>query len=472
MFGNIDIVIPDSNKKKDENETETNNKSNEVKNTNETVSSVNEVNEINAFSTIMQKNIPLSNDERVELFQELLYFLNDSCILTMKDENYKIVLYNECLNFCCLFLEITDTVEEIVEYVVHYFIKYIMNYRHYINDSPLFELDKTFVDNQLEDLKNRYQPPQKSDDWYKYRHQLITASSAWKILDSQCSQNNYIYSKCTPLCLEKFKTVNINSPFHWGNKYEPVSVLYYENKYNTVVADYGCIKHTDYDFIGASPDGINVKRDSPKYGRMLEIKNIVNRDITGTPKKEYWIQMQLQMEVCNLDVCDFLECRFKEYEDEEAFYADGTFTETADNKEKGIMCHFYENGEHIYEYAPFGCNKETYDKWEEEIMEKHGDTWINTIYWYLQEVSCVVVKRNKYWFQEALPYFSKIWDTITHEKVHGYSHRKAKKREQKIVVNKENTNNQETCLLNDDVENEVSENNSENNSKNVIIINT
>ena len=56
-----------------------------------------------------------------------------------------------------------------------------------------------------------------------------------------------------------------------------------------------------------------------RYGRMLEIKNIVNRDITGIPKKAYWVQMQLQMEVCDLEECDFLETRFKEYDNEQAF---------------------------------------------------------------------------------------------------------------------------------------------------------
>ena len=50
---------------------------------------------------------------------------------------------------------------------------------------------------------------------------------------------------------------------------------------------------------------------------MLEIKNIVNREITGIPKKEYWVQMQMQMEVCAIyEECDFLETRFKEYENE------------------------------------------------------------------------------------------------------------------------------------------------------------
>ena len=31
--------------------------------------------------------------------------------------------------------------------------------------------------------------------------------------------------------------------------------------------------------------GINVDKKSPLFGRMLEIKNIVNREITGIPKK-------------------------------------------------------------------------------------------------------------------------------------------------------------------------------------------
>ena len=40
-------------------------------------------------------------------------------------------------------------------------------------------------------------------------------------------------------------------------------------------------------------------------GRMLEVKNMYNRDINGIPKEEYWIQMQIQLETCNLECCDF-----------------------------------------------------------------------------------------------------------------------------------------------------------------------
>ena len=62
----------------------------------------------------------------------------------------------------------------------------------------------------------------------------------------------------------------------------------------------------------------------------------MNRDITSVPKKEYWVQMQLQMEVCELECCDFLETRFKEYHEEE-FYGD-------DNHQyKGIVLYFSKN---------------------------------------------------------------------------------------------------------------------------------
>jgi len=93
--------------------------------------------------------------------------------------------------------------------------------------------------------------------------------------------------------------------------------------------------HINHSFIGASPDGINVDPKSDRYGRMIEIKNIVNRDITDKPKEEYWIQMQVQMETCDLDECDFIETRFKEYESPEA-YADDINQES-----KGVICVSY-----------------------------------------------------------------------------------------------------------------------------------
>lgn len=281
-------------------------------------------------------------------------------------------------------------------------------------------------------IRNQPQPDQRTPEWYTFRHNLITASSAWKLLDTPAQQNSYVYGKCQPLDITKFQRTSLDSPFHWGQKYEPLSVLYYESKYNTTVEDFGCIRHEFEHHMGASPDGIIVDPSSSRYGRMLEIKNIVNRDITGIPKKEYWIQMQLQMEVCQLNECDFLECRFKEYESQEAFDADGTWETTAEGCPKGVFLMFnHSDGSHRYEYPKWGISKERWDIWEEttvHTMEQDGWHWLQTIYWRMPEVSCVLVERNPYWYTSVKDEFAKWWKVIEEERVSGYEHRMSKKR--------------------------------------------
>ena len=85
-------------------------------------------------------------------------------------------------------------------------------------------------------------------------------------------------------------------------------------------------------------------------------------------------------------------------------------------------------------------------------MEKHEiNNWIQNIYWKLDIVSCVLVQRNKTWFNKVLPKITNIWETIENEKKTGYSHRAAKKRSRdtndtninknKILVKKDHYNN-------------------------------
>ena len=164
---------------------------------------------------------------------------------------------------------------------------------------------------------------------------------------------------------------------------------------------------------------------------MWEIKNILNRDITKIPKKEYWIQMQLQMEVCDLNECDFLETRFKEYESKEEFYNDGSFDVSLDDKEKGIILFFYENNKQIYEYY-YNKTCGNFNHWEVEMFKKHvSKLFIKTIYWKLDEFSCILVLRNKIWFNSIIKEMCSIWEIIEKERISGYDHRAPKK---KIIV--------------------------------------
>lgn len=282
---------------------------------------------------------------------------------------------------------------------------------------------------KIEILKNTYQPKQKTSEWYEYRHGLMTASNIWKIFSSETQLNSYIYEKCKPYV--QYKMNNTGGTLHWGNMYEPISIQLYENLYDTKIGDFGCIQHQKYHFIGASPDGINIdENNKEKYGRLIEVKNIVNREITGIPKEEYWIQVQLQLEICDLYECDFLETRFKNYENEKCFYEDN------DREYKGVILNFIEKNLNIessflYKYIPikFEKTQKNIEKWIETTKNELKETHIlyEIKFWYLEELSCVLIKRNREWFLKAIIEIENVWNIINKEKKMGFEHRAIKK---------------------------------------------
>ena len=313
-------------------------------------------------------------------------------------------------------------------------------YFRYVN--PPRECDGTFIrkppnvaviDAKLAHIRAKPQPDQRTPEWYRFRHDLITASNAWKAFESQACRNQLIYEKCKPVVTAHAEKEHVNtaSPMHWGHKYEPVTRMIYEHLYNTRVADFGCLQHDVHSFLGASPDGINVDPASQRYGRMLEIKNIVNRDITGIPKKEYWIQMQLQMETADLNECDFFETQFSEEGDE----GDEGCKNEAGNTAlmTGTMIYFMKDGRPHYEYAPIGCNcnSSELEAWFDQAMERNqAHTWMKTIHWRLEKMSCVLVLRNKTWFQHAIKAMDELWQTVLQERNNpdGYEHRGPKRK--------------------------------------------
>jgi putative phage-type endonuclease len=329
---------------------------------------------------------------------------------------------------------IVESISGIVTEAFHmYSITHVV--RSFPNTAVLKQPDVAQTRSHIEYLRNIPQPEQRTDEWYKFRYRYLTASSIWKVFGTPKTQNELIYDKCKPLNVEKYQTVNTNSPMHWGQKYEPVSVELYEQLYTTKVSDFGCLPHRTISYLAASPDGINTDETSPLFGRMLEIKNIVNRDITGIPKKEYWIQMQLQMEVCELDECDFLETRFKEYDNHNEFLQDGTFTHTANHQPKGTILYFNNKGIPLYEYAPLGIDAGEYEKWETTTIKLHQDkTLVSHIYWRLDELSCVLVLRNKTWFTHVQQTLDEFWSKIEYDRLNGYEHRAPKRKAKETSI--------------------------------------
>jgi putative phage-type endonuclease len=288
--------------------------------------------------------------------------------------------------------------------------------------------------NKIQLILDRPQPDQRTGDWYRFRHSVLTASNAWKAMGTPASYNSLIYEKCQPLNIEPQTRGGgvSDSPCHHGQKYEPLSTMIYEWKHGTRVGEFGCVPHNRIPFLAASPDGINVDESSSLFGRMVEIKNVVSRVIDGNPKTDYWIQMQLQMEVCDLNDCDFLETSFAEYGSHDEFVrdTDGSFNHTADGKLKGSMIYFDQGGIPLYCFAPLECStQELYTEWEEKTFRENAHlTWVQTIRWRMDVYSCVLVLRNRRWFAYAEKVLTELWRTVERERIEGFDHRAPKKR--------------------------------------------
>jgi len=456
------------------------------------------------FKTALEELTNIIDD--IEAEDDVLYFseedaldLYDNCIYLMEeflkddptivsdpdfdeifDENIKELM--DALFEDDLFFneDAEDELDEIIAEAKSDFFKDYMPPRSYPDARILETPDYDFIGEQLNVLRSKPQPAQRTNEWYQFRHNLITASNAYKAFESQATKNQLIYEKCQPLqgdsshdsdAEEAIKMVNVNTTLHWGQKYEPLSVMIYEDEYSVKVEDFGCIQDDQYAFLGASPDGINTDVNSDRYGRMLEIKNIVNREIDGIPKKEYWIQMQLQMKVCDLEECDFLETRFVEYGDRNAFgedtnediYEDDSGKEfnniclSKDNKKKGIILYFHtKEGKPYYVYKPLDIiHPDDIIQWEEKTLDlyqsdKYKYTYIKFIYWKLDEKSCVLVCRNRQWFECAIHQLKELWDTVVLERVSGFEHRAPNRKTKNNVFDmmvKASSNNNSGCLL-------------------------
>ena len=372
---------------------------------------------------------PDFNDEMNQTISEIIY------------HDFQYIFENESMEDG----ELYDSIEEFVD-------KSIENYFVYSripkrSNSITFEDENEKVEilkHKIAFLKEQEQPEQKTKEWYQFRYNLITASNLWKVFGTESQVNSLIYEKCKPL--QEISHDSLQSgPLFWGIKYEPVTVMIYEDMFHTKVDDFGCIKHGKYPFIGASPDGINVDETNIRFGRMVEIKNIYNREITGIPKKEYWIQMQLQMEVCKLETCDFVETRIKEFDDMEEY-----LDKREEYEYNGIVLEFLpkfkpcdlssneqvlNNNKKKLFHMILDNSKSKYEI--EEIINKTKEDnenfyLLGVSYWYLDEFSCVLVKRNELWFKKSLSEIEKVWNIIEKERVDGYEHRASKKRRPSI----------------------------------------
>ena len=290
--------------------------------------------------------------------------------------------------------------------------KEILEFRENLDDS-YENMDLIPV---IQNLKTIKQPAQRTPEWYEYRNNRLTASDLGTAMgvNPYCKRKKLIAKKC-----------GYEEPF-WagpavkhGIKYEDVAIHIYEKRNNVNIFEYGCIPHPTIPHFGASPDGIcDTDSINKKYiGRMLEIKCPKSRVIKEFIPMHYELQVQGQLEVCNLDYCDYLECSIKEYDSLQDFLDDSinTINKTKSGMEKGVVIETHDStlDKNTYFYLYDFENKEEIDKWEEKTKQNMKEVYIKTTYWKLEVYSIKLVKRDRERFDTILlPEINSFWEDV------------------------------------------------------------
>ena len=81
-----------------------------------------------------------------------------------------------------------------------------------------------------------------------------------------------------------------------------------------------------------------------------------------------------------------------------------------------------------YIYVPYYLPEEEQTQYIKEAIESHPQHIpYEKTFWYLDQMSCVLVKRNTKWFDAVLPMVQYAWNTVEKERKEGYEHRAPKK---------------------------------------------
>ena len=274
--------------------------------------------------------------------------------------------------------------------------------------------------NTMVELKQLKLPEQRSEEWYKIRENLLTASSLADALGKGHFQtrDGLLVAKTS---VEK-DTISKASRdiMQWGVKYEPVATMFYEHLNNLKIVEFGLIPHPKLSVFGASPDGI-ADIDSPPglVGRMLEIKCPPKRQFTKEVPKHYWMQMQGQLEVCDLEECDFLQVKIEEYNDVTEYESDVMVNDglvkgyTSDNLPKGLVLDYETDDGIEYEFSPWLASLDDILNWKNKIIGERG-VCTNEKWWKITRYECTLVRRDRVWWNSVVPDIIKFWSEVVH----------------------------------------------------------
>ena len=291
------------------------------------------------------------------------------------------------------------------KYVINKLVDYIIEDEE--NKKKTYEKRRS----QLMFLKNLELPEQRSKEWYEMRKMKLTASSLASAL------NNCHFTRRDELLLSKIedKPYESNDITEWGVKYEDIAISLYEELYEVKVLDFGLIPHPDFEAFGASPDGICDDTGNMEYvSRMVEIKCPPKRKFTKNVPPHYLMQVKGQLEVCNLDECDFFQVKIEEYDNFEEYTKDYFIDDdhilpgrTSLNYPKGVTLSYRKKDDIklSYLYPKFNLSDKEYKEWIEEKKEmilQDNNEFIESKWWKITRYECTLIKRDKDWWLDII----------------------------------------------------------------------
>jgi putative phage-type endonuclease len=138
---------------------------------------------------------------------------------------------------------------------------------------------------------------QRSQEWLDLREQMITASDVASAIGENRYESVDSFVKKKVL---RTKWAGNAATAH-GTALEPMVRDMYDEKTGRKSHEIGLVQHREYPWLGASPDGVT------EDGLLIEIKCPLTRKIEKKVPSYYLPQVQLQLEITDLEECDFIQ---------------------------------------------------------------------------------------------------------------------------------------------------------------------
>ena len=335
----------------------------------------------------------------------------------------------------------------------------------YLEMYSSIEIPKEYqkLEDHFQKLKALPQPEQRTKEWFEYRHNRITASDTAAAIDENPYEpvESFVLKKCDP----NHQFLDNANVYH-GKKFELIATKIYEHIYNVQVFEFGALPSETHTLLGASPDGICSSKTldnkfSPRLGTMLEIKCVAPNgrtiETSGNIKGHicpyyYYLQVQQQLECCELEICDFWQCKLVEYKSREEYLIDSCLKTThtfgtdgkkmeIDNKiKKGVLIQFFpkkfepqfaeDNIEwkSKFIYPPrLDMTSQQYDEWISKTMSELNTKYTDIvndnyfhkiIYWKLEQSHNQEIKRDRVLFASILPILKQTWEKVEYYRKH------------------------------------------------------